>query len=121
MASNYRPIPAPPRTPTPPTPIPNEDNDDPQRNANSLGIFGSPLLGGGRPQYDGNSLSPMRDQFGSMSQSLYSPANPVDGFTVGSPDMRRLDSESGRSSPAKNPFNFQTQTYTATSPVAKSV
>lgn len=109
MASNL-PIPAPPRTPTPPTPIPT-DGDAPW-NANPLGLYGTPRSS----TPDVNLLSPRSDHFGSMAQSLPSPADPSKSFS-----SMNSDGSMGAAQSPRNPFNFQTQTYTAPSPVVKSV
>jgi divalent metal cation (Fe/Co/Zn/Cd) transporter len=118
MASSL-PIPAPPRTPTPPTPIPEEPA--------GLG-FGE----AGRPVYstvswDPNALSPNIDtfsgrQFGSMASPMKS-----SGSSLGSPatpSLHAFEPFPARqpSAGARNPFNFQTQIISDTTPaVAKSV
>lgn len=112
MASNL-PIPEPPRTPTPPTPI----RDDPTE---GLGIYGGPRLVNSTVSFDPNSLSPLTDtfphRFGSMTSPMPSPANTISTETSnGTPN-----SDGSAGAPARNPFNFQTQTYTM-APVAKSV
>ena len=105
------PIPAPPRTPTPPTPIP---EDDPS----GLRISGMPQFVNSTISYDANSLSPMSGmfpgRFGSMDSAMPSPATGSlnsDG-TMGPPPSTGVP---------KSPFNFQTQTYSVSSPVTKSV
>ena len=112
MASNL-PIPQPPRTPTPPTPNPEEDRS-------GLGIYGGPRPVSSTVSFDPNSLSPMTDTFPHRFGSMVTPI-PSSG-SIGSPATSNdaQDSDASSGAPAKNPFNFQTQTYTM-APVAKSV
>lgn len=127
------PIPQPPRTPTPPTPTKeagdqdNRDNGHQQARNGSLsaglGIYGAQRRNNSVVSFDQSSLSPLSatfppNHFGSMG----SPMPPSSGT---SPAMRSERGSTSASSPgtdgevAKNPFNFQTQTYTM-APVAKS-
>ncbi|KFY07538.1 hypothetical protein V492_07052 [Pseudogymnoascus sp. VKM F-4246] len=111
MASNL-PIPLPPRTPTPPTPNPEEGKS-------GLGIYGGPRPVSSTVSFDPNSLSPMTDTFPQRFGSMVTPI-PSSG-SIGSPatNSDAQDSDTSGGAPAKNPFNFQTQTYTM-APVAKS-
>src|SRR5271170_6349909 len=109
MASGL-PIPAPPRTPTPPTPIPEDD-------ASGLNINGLPQIVNSTITFDPNALSPMTGtfpgRFGSMDSTMPSPAASSSTST---------NSDGTLPLPVgKSPFNFQTQTYSATPAVTKSV
>jgi hypothetical protein len=109
MASGL-PIPAPPRTPTPPTPIPEDDTS-------GLNINGLPQIVNSTVSFDPNALSPMSGtfpgRFGSMDSTMPSPATNSSSST---------NSDGTLPLPAgKSPFNFQTQTYTTSPAVAKSV
>jgi hypothetical protein len=109
MASSL-PIPAPPRTPTPPTPIPWDDSS-------GLNINGLPQIVNSTVSFDPNALSPMTGaspgRFGSMDSTMPSPAASSSTST---------NSDGTLPLPAgKSPFNFQTQTYSASPAVTKSV
>jgi hypothetical protein len=109
MASSL-PIPAPPRTPTPPTPIPGDDSS-------GLNINGLPQIVNSTVSFDPNALSPMTGalpgRFGSMDSTMPSPAA-SSSTSTNSEGMLPLPA-------AKSPFNFQTQTYSASPAVSKSV
>ncbi len=121
------PIPKPPRTPTPPTPTKDESQGNGHhehrrgQSMTGLGIYGGPRSIGPSITWDPSSLSPLSDtfpqhRFGSMS-------TPMLGGPGTSPTLRgdtSTDSPGIDAVHLKNPFNFQTQTYT-TAPVAKSV
>ena len=109
MASSL-PIPAPPRTPTPPTPIPEDD-------ASGLNINGLPQFVNSTVTFDPNALFPVTGtfpgRFGSMDSTMPSPASSNSAST---------NSDGTLPLPAgQSPFNFQTQTYSASPAVTKSV
>ena len=137
------PIPKPPRTPTPPTPTKEagdeqhhyRDNGGPYGHSHNrtgslggagLGIYSAQSAASRRHSsiiYDSKSLSPMSGSFPPNSfGSMTSPMPP----SSGSPALRSQRDSTSASSPGtdgetmKNPFNFQTQTYSM-APVAKSV
>ena len=109
MASSL-PIPAPPRTPTPPTPILGD-------NASGLNINGLPQTVNSTVSYDPNALSPLTGtfpgRFGSMDSTLPSPAT-TSSTSTNSDGTLTLPT-------SKSPFNFQTQIYSASPAVTKSV
>ncbi|RDW94884.1 hypothetical protein BP5796_00647 [Coleophoma crateriformis] len=113
MASTF-PVPAPPRTPTPPTPV----SKVPAKAGLRI------LEGAGRTvrstiSFDSNSLSPRTDAFPSHSFGSMSSPLPSAGLSPRSPSIS-MKSDGGLGvPPPRNPFNFQTQTYTD-APVAKS-
>jgi hypothetical protein len=112
MASNL-PIPEPPRTPTPPTPNPDESTS-------GLGIYGGPRLVSSTVSFDPNSLSPLTDTFPHRFGSMVSPMPSSGSITSPATSSDAQDSDASSGAPTKNPFNFQTQTYSI-APVAKSV